>query len=89
MAAVSSIITTKCRPITPPGGQVTFAVSAEPTVPSKRPHSVKLDVVGFDVTFGWDAIFLTPTTTLCRFSSEMNRSIIDCGMCYGYSYQNL
>ena len=60
---------------------MTFAVSAEPTVPSMRPHSLNLDVVGFDVIVGWDAMFLTPTTTVCRFSSEISCSITDCGMC--------
>ena len=70
-----STITTRCRPITPPLGQVIIAVSAEATTPSIRPHSVKLDAVGFNVVVESGVRSVTPTTALFRSQSETNWNV--------------
>ena len=70
-----STITTRCRPIMPPLGLVIIAVSAEATTPSIRPHSVKLDAVGFNVVLGSGVMSVTPTTTLFRSQSETNWNV--------------
>ena len=72
------IITTRCCPITPLGGQVTTAVSAEPTAPSIRPHSLKSDEVGF-IELG--ATSFTPTATLFKNRPENKQPHMNYNQC--------
>ena len=65
-----SIITTRYRPNTPPGGHMTTTVSAEPTLPTIRPHSLKSDTVGFGLDVKSGGMSFTPTKTSRKRWSE-------------------
>ena len=71
---LSSIMTMRCLPMTPPLGHMTTAVSAEPTASSRRPHSVKPASVGFSVTPEMGEESATPITTLRRLLPEVHNN---------------